>query len=76
MEVRCDIIEYDKYKRALGHCSAGDMNLNAQMVASGHALAYTHYSKQYLPQEKQAKAKRVGIHAGTYVTPWQWRRTH
>jgi endonuclease YncB( thermonuclease family) len=76
MIVRCEIAAYDKYQRALGHCFVGEMNLNAQMVASGHALAYTHYSKRYLLQEIQSRQKRVGIHAGTYVTPWQWRRTH
>ncbi len=74
--VRCEVTDQDKYGRALSHCYAGEMNLNAQMVASGHALAYTHYSKRYLPQEKTAKAQRLGIHAGTYIAPWQWRRTH
>jgi endonuclease YncB( thermonuclease family) len=76
MEVRCEIAEYDKYQRALGHCFVGEINLNSEMVRTGHSLAYTHYSKRYLPQENEARARRVGIHAGTYVTPWQWRRTH
>ncbi len=76
MEVRCEIAEYDKYQRALGHCFVGEINLNSEMVRTGHSLAYTHYSKRYLPQEKEARVKRVGMHAGTYVTPWQWRRTH
>ena len=74
LEVRCNIVDYDKYQRALGHCFVRDMNLNAQMVASGHALAYIDYSKLYLPQEIVARANRLGIHAGTYIEPWQWRR--
>jgi len=72
-EVSCRVIGRDAYGRALGACSAGQVNLNAAMVRSGFALDFRRYSSAYIPQEKAAKADRAGMWSGTFVPPWEWR---
>ena len=73
--VTCKIDGRDRYKRALGICYASDgTDLNGYLVSQGHALAYRRYSTQYVNQEDQARAARVGIWANDFVPPWRWRR--
>ena len=74
--VRCDLEDAaDRYKRKIGTCYAADgTDINAQMVRSGHALAYRKYSTKYVPQEAEARARRRGLHRGIFVEPWAWRR--
>ena len=73
--VTCTIEGRDRYMRALGICYAADgADLNGWLVRQGHALAYRRYSTKYVPQEDQAKAAQVGIWAGEFVPPWDWRR--
>jgi hypothetical protein len=49
-------------------------DLNAGQVASGQAVAYTRYSKVYVPEETAARAAKRGIWAGPFVEPEQYRR--
>ena len=73
--VTCTIEGRDRYMRALGICYAVDgTDLNGWLVRQGHALAYRRYSTTYVPQEDQARAALVGIWAGAFVPPWDWRR--
>lgn len=72
-EVSCRVIGRDAYGRALGACSAGQVNLNSAMVRSGFALDFRQYSSAYIPQEEAAKADRAGMWSGTFVPPWEWR---
>ena len=73
--VRCTIESRDRYGRALGTCyTTGGVNVNAWLVRHGHALAYRRYSTQYVPQEDQARTGGMGIWAGEFVPPWEWRR--
>ena len=73
--VSCTIESRDRYGRGLGTCyTAGGVNVNAWLVRHGHALAYRRYSTKYVPQEEQARAGWVGIWAGEFVPPWEWRR--
>src|SRR3546814_9025284 len=44
------------------------------MVAEGWAMAYREDSPDYIPQEGVASAEKVGIWAGLFVAPWDWRR--
>src|SRR3546814_19488105 len=44
------------------------------MVTDGWAMAYREYSHDYIPQEEVASAAKVGIWAGLFVAPWDWRR--
>src|SRR3546814_20981593 len=37
-------------------------------------MAYREHSHDYIPQEEVASAAKVGIWAGLFVAPWDWRR--
>lgn len=64
----------DRYKRVLARCDVGGRDVGAEMVRAGWAMAYTRYSREYEPQEAEARAVGVGIWATEFVAPWDWRR--
>jgi endonuclease YncB( thermonuclease family) len=72
--VRCEGTTYDRYKRLIATCYSGRVNLNAEMVRQGWALAYRRYSKDYVSVEKGAQEAKRGIWAGVFEPPWKWRR--
>ncbi|QEX16838.1 hypothetical protein FRZ44_21330 [Hypericibacter terrae] len=71
--VTCDPRDTDRYGRTVAVCYLGSEDLNAWMVSQGWALAYRHYSTDYVPQEEAAHAAGLGIWAGTFTAPWDWR---
>ncbi len=72
--VVCTEKDRDRYGRIVAVCRAGDLDLNAWLVAEGWALAYRRYSTDYLDEEATASTARKGIWRGTFVPPWDWRR--
>lgn len=68
----CRAVERDQHGRLLGICSAGDQELNREMVASGHAVAYGNYEKE----QAAARSARVGLWSGQFQQPKAWRREH
>ncbi len=72
--VRCEGDTYDRYKRLIATCYSGTLNLNAELVRQGWALAYRRYSKDYVSAEMEAQEAMRGIWAGEFETPWEWRR--
>lgn len=62
---------HDRYGRVLAACSLGAMDVGAQIVAAGWAVS----DFGYLPEEGRAHAARLGIWAGSFVPPAEWRRT-
>jgi endonuclease YncB( thermonuclease family) len=64
----------DRYGREIAVCYLGPKNLNEEMVRQGLALAFRRYSDNYVEAENRAKAQGVGAWAGSFVTPWDWRR--
>lgn len=72
--VSCDPRDIDRYNRVVAVCSAGGENLNGWLVASGWAMAYRHYSTDYIPHEQRASAAKLGIWQGAFVPPWDWRQ--
>ena len=64
----------DRYQRLLGTCFLGELDVNGWLVANGHAVAYTEYSRRYVVEEAQAKQQRRGIHAGQFIPPSRWRK--
>jgi endonuclease YncB( thermonuclease family) len=71
--VRCEEKDIDRYKRIVAVCFIDTTNLNAWMISNGHALAYREYSQEFVEMENKAKAARVGIWAGTFQPPWDYR---
>jgi endonuclease YncB( thermonuclease family) len=66
----------DRCGRIVAVCYLGSEDLNAWMVTQGWAVAYRHYSKDYVPQEEAAHAAKLGIWAGPFTMPWEWRQEH
>ncbi len=74
--VRCEGNTFDRYKRLIAVCYSGTVNLNAEVVRQGWALAYRRYSKNYISAEKEAQDAKRGIWAGEFEPPsWEWERT-
>ena len=64
----------DRYKRYIGVCLLGDVNLNKWMVRNGYAVSYRRYSKDYIEDENYAKKKKTGLWSGNFIYPEKWRK--
>lgn len=71
--VRCSPVSTDQHERTLARCTVGTLDINGAMVASGFAVAYRHYSSDYISAEESAKANKRGIWAGTFEMPSDYR---
>ena len=72
--ITCKGNERDKYRRLIAVCFTGTKDLSAEMVRQGWGLAYRKYSTDYVTEEADAKAKKLGLWRGQFVAPWEWRR--
>ena len=72
--VRCEGNKRDKYGRLIAKCFTGPYDIEAKMVQQGWALAYRKYSTDYVAEEAEAKAQKLGLWRGQFVAPWDWRR--
>ncbi|WP_244293932.1 thermonuclease family protein [Pannonibacter carbonis] len=63
----------DDYGRLLATCHAAGVNVNAEMVLSGHAFAFRRYSQSYIAEETEARRHKAGLFAGAAETPWDFR---
>ncbi|WP_342358459.1 thermonuclease family protein [Terrarubrum flagellatum] len=70
--LRCDISGRDRYGRDLGHCFAGEVDVNAAMVKDGHAVAFG----DFVFEEAAARSARRGLWATRFDPPSEWRRLH
>ncbi|MFL6720459.1 MAG: thermonuclease family protein [Sphingomonas sp.] len=73
-QVMCTLMGVDEYQRILGRCSVGAVEINKTMVAVGYAVAYRHYSSDYVSSEESAKANRLGLWGGTFQLPSEYRQ--
>ncbi len=58
---------------ARGLCSIAPESLNAEMVATGMALAAPGEGAAFAGNEALAKAAKRGLWAGRFTPPWAWR---
>jgi endonuclease YncB( thermonuclease family) len=72
--IDCEHRTVDRYKRIVALCRVGKMDLGAEMVRAGWALAFVRYSSDYVSQEQEARAAKRGLWAGSFQAPWEWRR--
>ncbi|MGX7872842.1 thermonuclease family protein [Mesorhizobium sp. ORM6] len=70
--VTCSGWQRDRYGRLLGDCMAGGTDLNRTQVEAGWAIAYGDYESE----EAVARAAKIGIWAGTFDQPQDWRASH
>ena len=64
----------DRYKRYIGVCFLGDVDLNKWMTRNGYAVAYRRYSKDYIEDENYAKKNKIGLWSGNFIHPEKWRK--
>ena len=75
--VTCTPRDRDRYGRTVAQCSTVGGDLGRRMVAAGMAIDYTHYSKGYYKNEQDAaKAEHLGMWAGAFQPPAQYRAKH
>lgn len=72
--VRCTDEGQDRYGRTLGICYVDEVDLQAEMVKSGMAIAYLRYSNKYENEQNYAKKVKAGMWAGEFQEPEVWRR--
>ena len=70
--VTCSGWQRDRYDRLLGDCKAGGTDLNRAQVEAGWAVAFGDFESE----EATARAAKVGIWAGTFDQPQDWRESH
>lgn len=70
----CVELERDRYDRAVSTCSANGQDVGEWMVRQGWAVEYRQYSDgRYALSERDAATRRVGMHAGAFARPAEWR---
>ena len=76
--IQCTFISWDRYGRFVGDCRRADgASVAAWMVDHGQALDWPRYSRgAYAGQQAKAAAAKVGLWAGTFQEPWDWRAEH
>lgn len=73
-EVKCKIMNIDRYKRLVAVCLVNETNINQYMVRNGWAIAYRYYSLDYISDEKIAKKNKTGIWQGKFKNPYLFRK--
>lgn len=73
--VRCELIERDQYDRFVGNCYRSDgASVQALMVRSGWAMDWPRHSGgAFAKQQQDARLERMGMWAGKFQVPWEWR---
>lgn len=60
----CKMIELDRYRRSVMHCTVHDADIGSMMVQMGMAKDFTKYSGGYYQEEeREARARKRGIWA-------------
>lgn len=73
---RCEALTRDRYKRIVANCFRSDgESVSAWMTRNGYALDWPRYSKgAYAAVQTEAQNEGLGIWAGKFETPWEWRK--
>jgi endonuclease YncB( thermonuclease family) len=74
--VDCEPRTHDRYGRVVARCFVRGEDMGAAMVRAGWAMAFVRYSRDYVGDERQARAARSGMWAGSFQPPWEWRARH
>jgi endonuclease YncB( thermonuclease family) len=72
--VECTENGRDRYQRIIATCYVDSTDLGSWMVEHGWAVAYRKYSLKYVGAEDSARSAKLGIWAGTFEMPENWRR--
>jgi len=76
-EIACAAQGYDRYRRMLAVCSAGDVaDLGEALVREGYAVHYGGVTSRYTAAEAEARADGRGLWRGSFERPEDWRAGH
>ena len=73
-DLQCTHLDTDRYKRLVVSCKNKDGDIAEQLIAEGLAIAYRYYSQRYVPAELYARENRLGLWAGSFQEPYEFRR--
>jgi endonuclease YncB( thermonuclease family) len=71
--ITCEARTKDRYGRTVALCRADGIDIEAEMVRAGMALAFVRYSRDYVELEDAARVEGLGMHAHQCEKPWEWR---
>lgn len=72
--VTCVTLGHDRYRRDIARCRRDDgVDIGAEMVRQGWAVAYRRFSLDYVALEAAARLDRRGIWGGAFDSPEAWR---
>lgn len=74
--VTCQLLDTDRYDRAVAECRAGTLNLNDAMVRAGWAIAYKRHGLDHAAAEGEARAAKRGLWQGRFERPEAWRNAN
>lgn len=72
--VACDRLEILGAGWAAARCHVGSESVERHMVRAGWALAVRELGLDFVADEDHARLAGVGLWAGEFVPPWEWRR--
>jgi endonuclease YncB( thermonuclease family) len=79
-QVRLDIFDFDRYRRAVSIVWLGNRNINREVVAEGWAWAYRQYldrpyKSEFMEAEEMARKERRGLwEQNNPQPPWDFRK--
>lgn len=75
--IECENRGRDRYRRLVAVCRTVSGEINAAIVRRGWAVDWPRYSNgRYEVEQNAARADGLGIWAGRFEMPWEWRREH
>ncbi len=75
--ITCTPRDVDRYNRDIAVCMADNIDLSEAMVRGGHALDLARHSRgRYADAEREARAARRGLWAGSFEAPAAWRQNN
>ena len=69
---RCEAYDRDKHGRLLAICWVGEVEINRWLVEQGWAVSFGRYHAA----ERDARKARLGLWAGEFEQPRDWRAQH
>ena len=72
--VACKLSGTDDGGRALGNCRAGELDVAAELVRSGHVFAAPGFFQSYSSEEAAAQTAKAGLWQGDAERPNAWRQ--
>ena len=71
--VSCVRRDTDRYGRMVALCTVAGIDISRWMVQQGQAIAFRKYSLDYVADEDTARAAKVGMWAGEFQDPSEFR---